>query len=61
MTRNCRARWGDRDVELIGVIDELPQTDQQGVRFAFAVGAYSRAAPWCPATHCWGGHPGNDT
>ena len=29
--------WEGRDIELIGIIDELPQADAQGVRFAFAV------------------------
>ncbi len=29
--------WEGRDIELIGVIDELPQSDAHGVRFAFAV------------------------
>lgn len=29
--------WEGRDVELIGVVDELPQRDAQSVRFAFAV------------------------
>ncbi|MBL8311185.1 MAG: DNA internalization-related competence protein ComEC/Rec2 [Burkholderiales bacterium] len=29
--------WEGRDIELIGVVDELPQRDAQGVRFAFAV------------------------
>ena len=29
--------WEGRDMELVGIIDELPQADLQGVRFAFAV------------------------
>ena len=29
--------WEGRDIELVGIVDELPQTDAQGVRFAFAV------------------------
>ncbi len=29
--------WEGRDIELIGVIDELPQADAQGIRFAFDV------------------------
>lgn len=29
--------WEGRDIELVGVVDELPQRDAQGVRFAFAV------------------------
>lgn len=29
--------WEGRDVELVGIVDELPQADAQGVRFAFAV------------------------
>ena len=37
MASDLPREWEGRDVELIGVIDELPQADQQGVRFAFAV------------------------
>ncbi len=37
MASELPREWEGRDVELIGVIDELPQADQQGVRFAFAV------------------------
>jgi competence protein ComEC len=29
--------WGRREIELIGVIDELPQPSERGTRFAFAV------------------------
>jgi competence protein ComEC len=29
--------WEGRDIELVGVIDELPQADAQGIRFAFDV------------------------
>jgi competence protein ComEC len=29
--------WEGRDVELVGVVDELPQPGEQGTRFAFAV------------------------
>ncbi len=29
--------WEGRDVEIVGIIDELPQADAHGVRFAFAV------------------------
>ncbi|HEX7271160.1 MAG TPA: DNA internalization-related competence protein ComEC/Rec2 [Casimicrobiaceae bacterium] len=31
------AAWEGRDLELIGVVDELPQTSDRGIRFAFAV------------------------
>ena len=37
MASDLPREWEGRDVELIGVIDELPQADRQGVRFAFAV------------------------
>jgi competence protein ComEC len=33
LPRECEGR----DIEIVGVIDELPQADAQGVRFAFAV------------------------
>src|SRR5215472_15745012 len=29
--------WEGRDIELVGVIDELPQPSERGLRFAFAV------------------------
>ena len=29
--------WEGRDIQLVGIVDELPQADQQGVRFAFRV------------------------
>ena len=37
MASELPREWEGRDIELVGVIDELPQADQQGVRFAFAV------------------------
>jgi len=37
MSDTLPALWEGRDIELIGVIDELPQADALGVRFAFAV------------------------
>ena len=37
MSHALPAEWEARDIELIGVIDELPQADAYGVRFAFAV------------------------
>jgi competence protein ComEC len=37
MSQDLPREWEGRDVELIGVIDELPQADAQSVRFAFAV------------------------
>ena len=37
MSQALPTEWEGRDIELIGVIDELPQADAQGVRFAFAV------------------------
>jgi competence protein ComEC len=37
MSQALPTAWEGRDIELIGVIDELPQADLQGVRFAFAV------------------------
>jgi len=37
MSQVLASVWEGRDIELIGIIDELPQADAQGVRFAFAV------------------------
>lgn len=37
MANELPRQWEGRDIELVGVIDELPQADAQGVRFAFAV------------------------
>lgn len=37
MSQMLPGEWEGRDIELIGIIDELPQADAQGVRFAFAV------------------------
>lgn len=37
MASELPREWEGRDIELVGVIDELPQSDNQGVRFAFAV------------------------
>ena len=37
MSQTLPAVWEGRDIELVGIIDELPQADAQGVRFAFAV------------------------
>ncbi len=37
MSQVLASAWEGRDIELVGVIDELPQNDAQGVRFAFAV------------------------
>ena len=31
------AAWEGRDIELVGIVDELPQTSDRGLRFAFAV------------------------
>ena len=37
MSQALPTEWEGRDIELVGIIDELPQADAQGVRFAFAV------------------------
>ena len=37
MSQVLPGEWEGRDIELVGIVDELPQTDTQGVRFAFAV------------------------
>ena len=37
LSQQLPAEWEGRDIELVGIIDELPQADAQGVRFAFAV------------------------
>ena len=37
MSQSLASEWEGRDIDLVGVVDELPQTDLQGVRFAFAV------------------------
>lgn len=37
MSQALPSDWEGRDIELVGIIDELPQADAQGVRFAFAV------------------------
>ena len=37
MSQQLPPVWEGRDIELVGVIDELPQADALGVRFAFAV------------------------
>jgi competence protein ComEC len=37
MSDELSREWEGRDIELIGVVDELPQADAQGVRFAFDV------------------------
>ena len=37
MANELPREWEGRDIELVGVIDELPQADAQGLRFAFAV------------------------
>lgn len=37
MSQVLPVEWEGRDIELVGIIDELPQADAQGVRFAFAV------------------------
>ncbi len=37
MSQTLSTVWEGRDIELVGIIDELPQADAQGVRFAFAV------------------------
>lgn len=37
MASELPVAWEGRDIELVGVIDELPQADNQGIRFAFAV------------------------
>ena len=37
MSQQLASEWEGRDIELVGIIDELPQADAQGVRFAFAV------------------------
>jgi len=37
MSHELAREWEGRDIEIVGVIDELPQADTQGVRFAFAV------------------------
>ena len=29
--------WEGRDIDIVGIVDELPQSDEQGTRFAFAV------------------------
>ena len=37
MSHVLPSEWEGRDIELVGIVDELPQADAQGVRFAFAV------------------------
>ena len=37
MSQALPSEWEGRDIELVGIVDELPQADAQGVRFAFAV------------------------
>jgi competence protein ComEC len=37
MSQALPSAWEARDIELVGIIDELPQADAHGVRFAFAV------------------------
>lgn len=37
MASELPREWEGRDIELVGIIDELPQADAQGVRFAFSV------------------------
>ena len=37
MSDELAREWEGRDIEIVGVIDELPQADSQGVRFAFDV------------------------
>ena len=37
MSHYLSTEWEGRDIELVGIIDELPHADAQGVRFAFAV------------------------
>lgn len=37
MAQELPREWEGRDIELVGIIDELPQADAQGVRFALAV------------------------
>lgn len=37
MSHELAREWEGRDIEIVGIIDELPQADAQGVRFAFAV------------------------
>ncbi len=37
MSQGLASVWEGRDIELVGIVDELPQADAQGVRFAFAV------------------------
>ncbi len=37
MSQALASVWEGRDIDLVGIVDELPQADAQGVRFAFAV------------------------
>ena len=37
MSQMLPGAWEGRDIEVVGIVDELPQADAQGVRFAFAV------------------------
>ena len=37
MSQVLPSEWEGRDIELVGIVDELPQADAQGVRFSFAV------------------------
>ena len=37
MSQALPSDWEGRDIEIVGIVDELPQADAQGVRFAFAV------------------------
>jgi competence protein ComEC len=37
MSDELPAAWEGRDIDIVGVIDELPQADANGVRFAFRV------------------------
>ena len=37
MSQMLSSEWEGRDIVVVGIVDELPQADAQGVRFAFAV------------------------
>jgi competence protein ComEC len=37
MSNELPRAWEGRDIEIVGVIDEMPQRDERGIRFAFRV------------------------
>ncbi len=49
--------WEGRDIELVGIVDELPQADAQGVRFAFAVERVQTRGAMVPTRIALGWYP----